>query len=292
MQKRNVLNSPRLSELKRHRRRVFLNKIFMCLLGLSAIIASLAYLSRLNSMNIDEINISGNKVVDTENINETVKQQLAGKYLWFFPKTNILYYPQNSIKDELQNKFKRLKEINLSIKNNKILDITLTEREALYTWCESVSEQIDEREQKCYFMDGDGYIFDEAPYFSGEVYFKFYGNIEPSEDKANSPLGSYFFKKNFKQLISFRDILKSIGLKPTVLSITKNGDIEISLSGGTSAVVEPKILLRADADFQNAAENLEAALITEPLQSNFKNKYSKLQYIDLRFGNKVYSKFQ
>ena len=146
-------------------------------------------------------------------------------------------------------------------------------------------------------MDEDGYIFDEAPYFSGEVYFKFYGLTDvgrPDSGRPTSedfPLGSYFLKQNFKQLISFKDILIGIGLKPVALYATNDGDIQIFLSGGTLPTTGPQIIFRADADFQNVAENLEAALTTEPLQSEFKNKYSSLQYIDLRFGNKVYYKF-
>ena len=138
---------------------------------------------------------------------------------------------------------------------------------------------------QCYFLDEDGYIIDEAPYFSGEVYFKFYGSSEG--------LGSYFSKENFKQLILFKDILISFGLKPVAFYLTNNGDAEVFLSKGTSHALTtgPKIIFKQNADFQNIAENLEAALNTEPLKSKFKNKYSSLLYIDLRFGNKVYDKF-
>jgi cell division septal protein FtsQ len=289
MQKRNVLNSPRLFELKKRKHRAVLNKILLSLLGLLAIFILLAYFSHFDSLNINEIQIVGNKTVDAEAIKTVVKQQVAGKYLWFFPKTNILFYPQNSIRNELQDKFKRLKDISFSIKNNKVLEVSLSERVAKYTWCGADLPPTDAENQKCYFLDEDGYVFDEAPYFSGEVYFKFYGleNIN-----TNNPLGSYFFKQNFKQLISFKDILVSIGLKPATLDITDDGDIEIFLSRGSSSTTGPKIIFKTDADFQNVAENLEAALVTEPLQSKFKNKYSSLLYIDLRFGNKVYYKFQ
>jgi cell division septal protein FtsQ len=295
MQKRNVLNSPRLLELKKGRHRAVLNKILLSLLGLLAVFVLLAYFSHFDSLNINEVQIVGNKIVDAEAIKTAVKQQVAGKYLWFFPKTNILFYPQNSIRNELQDKFKRLKDINFSIQNNKILEVSLSERVAKYTWCgatlpaQAGSPPIDAENQKCYFLDENGYVFDEAPYFSGEVYFKFYGLADLN---INNLLGSYFFKQNFKQLISFKDILVSIGLKPAALDITDDGDIEIFLSRGTSSTTGPKIILKADADFQNVAENLEAALSTEPLQSKFKDKYSSLLYIDLRFGNKVYYKFQ
>jgi cell division septal protein FtsQ len=280
MQKRNVLNSPRLLELKKHRQRVVLNKILIFLLGLLAIFLSLVFISRLKAVNISDIEIIGNKIVDADAIKADVQGELAGKYLWLFPKSNVLIYPENAIKNELQNKFARLKDINLSLKNNSILEISVSERMPEYLWCGTVPAPSDEL---CYFMDVDGYIFDTAPYFSGEVYFKFYGE--------NISLGSYFSKQNFKQLISFRDILVSLGLKPVALYTTTDGDIQIFLSGGISLSDAPKILFRADADFGNIAENLQAALNTEPLLSKFKNNYSKLQYIDLRFGNKVYDKF-
>ena len=153
-------------------------------------------------------------------------------------------------------------------------------------------------------MDENGYIFDEAPYFSGEVYFKFYGlpaqagvpdvGIPQSGSPASgtSPLGSYYSKQNFQQLLSFKDGLVTFGLKPVALYITNDGEIEFILSGGTAATLGPEIILNNDSDFQKVAENLETALTTEPLQTEFKNKYSVLQYIDLRFGNKVYYKFQ
>jgi cell division septal protein FtsQ len=288
--KRNVLNSPGLLELKKRRHKVFLKKILILLLGVIVIFLSLAYLSHLNKLNISEIDIVGNKVLDTETLKIAVKEQITGKYLWLFPKTNIFLYPQNTIKNELQNEFKRIKDISLLIKNTKTLQISLTERVALYTWCgENFSgvgipqgSPTPEKENKCYFVDEDGYVFDEAPYFSGNIYFKFYG--------AQSE--SYFSKQNFKQLISFRDVLVGMGLKPVALYVTDDGDIQIFLSSMNSSRAEPKIILKADADFQNVAENLQAALDTEPLKSKFKNKYSTLEYIDLRFGNKVYDKFQ
>lgn len=283
--KRNVLNSPRLTELKKHRRKTILNKILLCLLGLFAVFFLFAYLSRLNTLNISEIQITGNKVVNTEEIKAVVEEQIAGKYLWLFPKSNIFFYPENNIKHELWNRFKRINNINLSINNNKILEISLTERDAKYTWCGEAPDLITKlpSEEQCYFVDANGYIFDIAPYFSGDVYFKFYG-------MANS--GTYFFKQNFKQLILFRDTLALMGLKPVSLFMTNDGDIQIFLSGNTSSGIQPKIILKTDADFENVAENLQAALNTEPLLSKFKNNYSKLQYIDLRFGNKVYDKFQ
>lgn len=301
MRKRKVLNSPRILELKKEKRRIVFNKILIFWIGFLAVFFLIAYLSNLKKVNIAEIQINGNSIVDTEAIKGTVLEKIRGKYLWLFPKTNIFFYPQNTVKNELQNKFKRLKDVNLSIKNNKILEIALTERTAKYTWCGESPEALlpseggskaSGKDQKCYFLDDDGYVIDEAPYFSGDIYFKFYGLISGYPDSAASPLGLYFFKKNFKQLSSFKDTFISIGLKPVALYATKDGEVEMFLSKGIKSANEPKIIFKMNADFQKIMENLQAALNTEPLKSKFKNKYGALQYIDLRFGNKVYDKFQ
>lgn len=287
--KRNVLNSPRLLELKKKRLKIFLNKIFLSLIALLVIFASLAYISGLKQLNIKEVEIIGNKVEDKEMIETTVKKEIAGNYLWFFPKTNIFFYPKDNIKKDLFNQFNRLKSISLYLKN-KVLKVSLTERTALYTWCGDtmnlivgLSSSNSTTKEKCYFLDEAGYIFDEAPYFSGDVYFKFYG-------LAN--FGTYFSKENFRQLIYFKDTLLRIGLKPVSLSVLDNGDIKVFLSNSNKMPIGPYIALKAGSNFQKVAENLEIALNAEPLQSNFKNKYSSLLYIDLRFGNKVYYKFK
>src|SRR3989344_2973930 len=112
--KRNILNSPRLLELKRHRRKVFLGKVLFFVFTLSVIFAGLAYVSRISSLNISEIEILGNKTLDTEIIKSTVQNEIIGNYLWFFPKTNIFFYPKDNIKKDLFDQFNRLQSINLS----------------------------------------------------------------------------------------------------------------------------------------------------------------------------------
>jgi len=289
MRKRNILNSPGLLELKRRRRKIFLNKILISIFALVVIFAGLAYISRISVLNINEVEVTGNKVLDTEAIRNAVTKVTSGNYLWLFPRTNILFYPQSNIKVALIDEFKRLEKVDLSIKNYKILKISVTEREGVYTWCgDAPGGSGDDSKNPCFFLDKNGYIFAEAPFFSGDVYFKFYGKLDLKND---SPLGSNFSPPNFGELISFKKSLENIGLKPEVLYVKDDDSIKIFLPGKTLGR-EPYIILDAEDDFQKLAENLELALGTEPLLSDFKNKYSSLEYIDLRYGNKVYYKFK
>ena len=300
MQKRNVLNSPRLLELKRRRRKDFWNKIFIFLFGFLVFFFLLVYISRLGSLNINKIQVTGNSVLDTQIITNVVQNEITGKYFWVFPKTNVLFYPKNKIKNDLQNEFPRIKTIALTVKDNKVLEVGITERDAKYTWCGATLNNLvveapsqlgastTKSQESCYFLDDDGFIFDQAPYFSGGVYFKFYGSFDGD---SSNPIGLYYDQQNFAQLVSFKNILVSMGLKPFALSLAGNGDAIIYLSAQTAAATYPEIIFNVNDGLETVAENLETALTTEPLQSEFENKYSKLEYIDLRFGNKVYDKF-
>src|SRR3989344_7583180 len=106
MKKKDVLNSPRLLELKKHRRKISLGKFLLLVLGCSLIFSCAAYLARIKSFNISTVEVSGNKVVDEEAIRSIAEKEMQGNYLWFFPKTNIVLYPKNKIEKELHEKFK------------------------------------------------------------------------------------------------------------------------------------------------------------------------------------------
>ncbi len=289
MHKRKLLNSPRLLELKNKKRKVFIRKvIFFAILCLIVLII-VSLVSRIHRLNINSISAEGNNVIDTEKIQSVVERDTRGSYAWLFPKTNIFLYPKNKIKKDLSDEFKRFKEVNVSIQSGQNLVVSVSERSPEYMWCGGNIPTVNNDQENCYFLDSEGYIFDQAPYFSGEVYFKFYGK---TTRKTDDPTGSYIAPEYFEKLITFKDALKDMGLKPAVLYIADNGDIKLYLSRTHMESMGPEINFKKDSDFQKIAENLKAALTTEPLQTKFKKEYSNLEYIDLKFSNKVYYKFK
>lgn len=288
--KQRVLHSERLKKIKKERHKILNKKIYFFVLLFILIFTGLAFLSRWSELNINDIEITGNKIVESSAIENVIKDKISGYYLYFFPRTNFLIYPRVEIKNELINKFKRIKDISFTIPNLKTLNVSLSERMALYTYCGEILPEMNISEQKCYFMDESGYIFDEAPYFSGDVYLKFYGKINSNNE--DNPSGLYFSQVNFSRFISFKDDLEKMEIKPAIINIIDNGDVEVYLSSLIKSQNGPKIIFKIDSDIEQVLENLQSILATEPLQTDFKAKYSSLLYIDLRFGNKVYYKFK
>ena len=180
-------------------------------------------------------------------------------------------------------KFDRISDIKIKIDNLKEITVTVMEREGKYLWCGSPE---DEGGEKCYFADKTGYIFDEAPNFSGNTYFKFYGVFLEPEEK----IGEYILPPDeFVRLIKFYEHAGTVlsPIKLTALEIGDNGDYKFSIEGTGG-----NIIFKRDNDFEKILENLNSAADAEPLKTDLKLKLKALLYIDLRFDNKVYFKFQ
>jgi len=284
MRNKLVSNSPRLRELRRKKHRALRSRVVIFLVVALIILIGLSFISWVNRFRIDEIIVSGNKVVETKDIALLIKDDIAGSYFWLFPRNNFLIYPKGKIRTELSTKYKRLKNISFNVKNPKTLEVTVSEYDGKYLWCgTTLPDLASSANQKCYFLDNDGYVFDEAPYFSGEVYFKFYG--KPS----GSVPGSYFLKNNWGNFTAFKQSLEEMHLKPSAFWLDENGEGNIGLS--SELYLGPKIIFKMGDNYEKVAENLQSAITTEPLRTELKTKFSSLLYIDLSFGNKVYYKF-
>jgi hypothetical protein len=293
MKRRDVLQSPRLAELKKQRRNSQARKIFLVVFSVLLFVSAAVFISRAAKLNIKEVVVSGNKVIDTELIKEVADRHISGDYFWFFPKTNFLIYPKDQIRAELEEKYKRLKDISFNLRNDQVLEISVGEREGKYTWCgeklpvEGEEPTVTDEGSGCYFMDESGYIFDEAPYFSGEVYFRFFGPIENIEEVT----GNYFLPGVFQKVVYFKDNLPK-GLTPALLLLYEDGNMDMFLVAPTEPAGAPRIMFTKDADFEKMAENLQAAVLVDPLKSGIEKNFLNLEYIDLRYGNKVYYKFR
>lgn len=316
MEKRTKISSLRILELKKKRRRALKIKIFISLFLLIAIFVGSVFVFRIPELNIntESFEIKGNKVIDTEFLEKVIQEELAGYYLYFIPKTSIFLYPKNKIEKRLADDFERLEEIKLSIKDKRNLELAVKERKAIYTWCgenivsyvdaEPTDEMLEDR--KCYFMNEEGYVFGEAPYFSGDVYLKFFGplsNLETEEEMIEQdttkesaididPKGKYFLPEIFNKIVFFLDSVKGMNLKPASFVVMPDNEIELYLASAIPPPTAPKVIFKIDSDLIKVAENLQASINTEPLKKDLKDKYSSLLYIDLRFGNKVYYKFK
>lgn len=263
---------------------------------LFCLIASVcSWLSHKEKINIRNIIVAENVVAPTEDILKIANQTLEGNYLRLFSKRNILFYPKSKIKTELLNSFLRIKAVDIQFADFQSININILERMPYAIWCaenhltlqapsNSLGVWSAKREEKCYFMDENAFLFDAVPEFSEKTHFKYYGGdiVATATDKI---LGQTFLmnarKGQFEKVNLFIRYLKDINIEGNELMVWKNGDYEL-LFGNDS-----KLIFDADQDFDEIFENLHATLID---LGDLTGK--EFEYIDLRFNNKVLYKFR
>lgn len=288
-------NLDRAKEVNKKRRKIFAIKIAMVFLALLLLVAGLALLSRIKALSIKDIKIEGNRVLVSEDIIKEINKDLSGNYFFFFPKRNALLYPKNEIKKTLSEKFHRIETYSVVRRGLNTLTITLTERAPAYLWCGfSPIRTENSNPDTCFFLDNEGFIFDNAPYFSGSVYFKFYGTS--NFEQGINPVGkSIISKDEFENLVKAKDALIELDLSPEAMVIlggSRVGEGEFILSRMESAMdLKPRVIFKMTDDLAKSTENLKAALLNEPLKTDIKARYFSLKYLDLRYTDKVYFKF-
>ena len=147
-------------------------------------------------------------------------------------------------------------------------------------WCDVLQsggilmEDGSEPAEQCYFMDQNSTIFAPAPIFSGDAYFKFYGLVASS-----SPIGAEYIASTtiFGELAQFVESVKNLSLRPQYVVAKDNGEFSMIISGGSEIYFDIKRPLTQVFD------NLETLLSNPPLSKGVSN----VEYIDLRFGNRV-----
>ncbi len=288
MQERDVVRAGN-SRLRRRKRKVFFRKSSLWLALFVIVVGGLVFLSWRPFLQIKEVTVAGINVLPENELLGRVEDTLSERYILVFPKRNIFLAPQRALEKDLKNAYPRIETIDVSLDTRRTLGIVLTEREGQYLWCdESVSREGEESD--CYYMDDRGKIFDKAPYFSaGNIYFSFYGTI--TDDIPDEILGErYLSIEEFMKLTSFIESLDKMQIKS--FACKEDGDEFVLYLGEKQSPNMPYMSWKSDIDMAHLKSNVDSAFATEPFKTKYREDFANLEYIDLRFENKVYYKFK
>jgi hypothetical protein len=287
---KDIPTSPRIIEIRHKRRVKRMRLVILFFILLVFIIGGLAFFSANKNVVIDKVVVSGNHIIDEEDIEKEINKNISGRYIYLFSKNNSFIYPHKKIYDSLLVTFPRIEKLSIYHDNLKTLHIDISERTGSYLYCgENLPENKSEIGENCYFVNNDGFIFDKAPYFSGDVYFKYYMTIE---NNTSNPLGKQMLDiDHFHELARFIDAINAIGFKPIYISLDQMGTYSLYLDANKGGTL-PKILFKNNDDYRIIQDNLSLAMKKKEFSSEINSKYGSLLYVDLRFKNKVLYKFQ
>lgn len=287
---RDIFTSPRAIEIKRNRRVHRLRLLTLFFILFISIIYALSFFSSDQHVTIDKVVLTGNHIINQSDIEKEIYTDISGKYFYLFSRSNSFIYPHNKIYNNLISNFPRIESLSVYRDNLKTLHIDISERVGAFLYCGlSIPENKDDIGENCYFINNDGYIFDKAPYFSGNVYFKYYMALNGGDV---NPLGRQMISiDQFHKLVGFVDGITALGLKPIYLLKEVDGTDSLYLDHKTNDTV-PKIIFKNDDDLEVILNNLSISMRKKEFADDINSKYNTLLYIDLRFDNKVLYKFQ
>jgi cell division septal protein FtsQ len=274
-----VVASRRAPSLRSRRRklRIAFAAAFVVVCALAAY--GVSWISYLPQYSIAVINVDGAHDISPVRIQQFVDTKLyTGAYSFLSPQ-NIFTYDRKGIEKALAIFFPRVKSvtINRSSLLANAIEVHVVEREPYAEWC---AESLD-----CYVMDESGYIFAEATSSQASTtpkMYVFHGGLSKSASSTDQIIGRTFAPAHSSGIIAFLKLLSEADFTPLGATVENDEDFSVPVDEGFS------IKASYGEDATALIKNLNLILSSDPLQNN----RGKIEYIDLRFGDKVYYKLK
>lgn len=269
---------------KKKRKRAILRIVWFFVLTV-ILVGGFALLTHYKKTTIDNIVVNGAVLLSPEEIKSKTLDYISGNYYYIFGKSNALLYPKKNLTEYLIKQYPRIKNIEIGLSDYHTIEIDLSEREPVALWCDTAPSEISTTTDpnlvpNCYFLDQSGFVFSPSPDFSGDAYFKYYGLL-PYE----SAIGSSFLSSSdkFGELSKFASAVKALNITPLYIVAKNQDEFVMYIYGGGQILFDDKEPL------SKAATNLQLLLQKANLVPQ-KNGELFVEYIDLRYGNKLYYK--
>ena len=298
-------------------------KIFMYIwLTLAAILLAGAfyginYLANHPSFQINEVVIEGNTYASEKEINELIQSTMAKNRLVIFPNSNIYLYPRFKTEAILKKNYPSMQKVDIDISGRHTLNVFVKEYQPVALWCSGMALQktvveIEEnattsanslfenetgpnvaelteikdiiihnpwqnRRNDCYLMNESGYIYGDATSTAGFV--AYHGILEGDPKKQ-----LYTTKTFFKSMHRFTEHLdKKLHIKARDV-ITRDNSTFIIITDN-----DAQLFIDKNDNLIDVVDNLKTVIDRDAINEA---QLENIEYIDLRFGNRVFYKLR
>jgi cell division septal protein FtsQ len=266
---RSVLRSPK----KRIEDKARAKKLLvLCGCAVCAVLVAIPLVSRISYFKITKIVAAGNTTIDSEKIKGVVLEQLSGNWMWVFPKTNAYMVNANRLETQLRQSLPQLAAVSVTRNGMHELHVSVTEREPEALWCEENGG--------CFFVDVRGEVYAPAPAFSAGVYVRFRGGMNAAEPI----IGSVIYPNSFAAILSLSSRLKELGATITDVSEATDGEYHLMLAQGGV------IRISLQDSIETTYSRIHALLSDQHAVPDTKQFFDSIEYLDVRFGNKIFLK--
>jgi cell division septal protein FtsQ len=255
----------------RKRRKRYVLALAVCAIAVAGAfgIQQVSYLPRYT---IQTITVSGTVALSPDDIRGRVESFFAGQRSFIAPKS-IFRFHGAALEQYLKTDILHIAQATVVHPGlfSDELDVQIEERVPFARWCSP--------DRQCFFIDQTGFIFSaETPGVQSPEPLIFYGGVSDPEN----PLGHYVAVARFPSALALSRALGQAGFAPADLSIDSDTDLTVHL--------QDSFAVRASfgADANALVRDLRLILGSDPL----KDHLADIEYVDLRFGNRVFYKLK
>lgn len=261
----------RHSAVYKKRRKVRVIKLVIFSILFLGILIGLIFVARMSTFTISEIQVKGLQSASTQDVINEIESAAVGNYAIVFPRKNVFFYPKDDIKETLLNKFSNFGDVGLKVVDTNKLEVTITEKNAMAVSCKTAEAIATHTFSDCFFIDSSAKVFQPV---LGEPDQSLLRYVDENVSTASSTLSPIIMD-------DVQKVLKALALKNLVTDFidikdSKNAEFQLLKNGRVM------ISLPLGDDFISI---LDTALNTKLLAGG-----AKFEYIDARFGNKIFLK--
>lgn len=247
------------------------------------------WVMRRDEFRISKVNINGLVALDEGEMRNVIFGEISGNMFFLIPRNNFAIVSSKTLESILKRKFPKIENIDVKKSSASVIDVVVSERVIWGIGCvrteiEEIKEEADDKKTEttntvgpCFYIDRGGFAFEDV--------FSFEGGLFPVLYKSGpGGIGLQLFERSDADFFEEADKALSGSLQLPLLSAdfpASGEDVRLTLKEGWSLIVT-----------RSKAPSTWVSVLRTLLNGEIKEKRERLDYADLRFGNKVFYKFR
>ena len=273
-----IVYTPR--DLKR-RRRSFSKKgffIFLIVCGVIGVVVGVGYLLRIPRLQITKISVDGVSTLTRDEVVAVIHSGFEGNYFGVLPRTNFFLVRSGRVAEELVQAFPVIRSIQVTKTFPDRMGITIVERTLWGIACNDL-QAVPDKTPECAYIDDSGFAYERSPASYGSLIIRVRNDLE------HEAVPGQLLEPSFvTDAIAMRTAVeRTIGARIVTYEFSSKLPREITLETAEGF----KIIFPRGVDI-----DATATVLKRVFEQEIKNKRSRLDYVDVRFGNKVFFKLK
>lgn len=254
------------------------------------IISFFFFLLNLDFLRLTDFQLLGQTSYDLTNINRVIKEELVGYHFQIIPKNSVFFFSKTRLESLLKQKFPGLRLVEINSPNLNTLVINLKENEEKVLWCHTSAD-----DKRCYYLNEEGLVYQIAPNFSVALVLEF--DSPTKVEKLNTLVIDPIDLAQVKSFLNYLKIklidwpIPDSKYKISRVKVLPYHDFEVLLVSSVDRYDSWNLLFNARKPTEQLITNITALTKDKVFTAEWSSQ-KKLDYLDLRFDNKAFYKFQ